>query len=79
MVHEPLPHIPLTPTGGVTLECLADYFGAGAPFVGAGGDLVNKNAVESGDTRAIIRRARQYVEAVRAARSLSAGSVTPQP
>ncbi|MFO7706953.1 MAG: bifunctional 4-hydroxy-2-oxoglutarate aldolase/2-dehydro-3-deoxy-phosphogluconate aldolase [Desulfobacterales bacterium] len=79
MVHEPLPHIQLTPTGGVTLECLADYFGAGAPFVGAGGDLVNKNAVESGDTRAITRRARQYVEAVRAARSLSAGSVTPQP
>jgi len=50
MVHEPLPQIPLTPTGGVTLETLADYFKAGVPFVGAGGDLVNKKAISSGDT-----------------------------
>lgn len=69
MVHDPLPQIPLMPTGGVNLETLADYFKAGVPFVGAGGDLVNKEAVNSGDTRAITERARQYVAAVRAARS----------
>jgi 2-dehydro-3-deoxyphosphogluconate aldolase/(4S)-4-hydroxy-2-oxoglutarate aldolase len=69
MVHEPLPHIPLTPTGGVTLETLADYFKAGAPFVGAGGDLVNKKAIDSGDAWAITERARQYVAAIRAARN----------
>jgi 2-dehydro-3-deoxyphosphogluconate aldolase/(4S)-4-hydroxy-2-oxoglutarate aldolase len=69
MVHEPLPHIPLIPTGGVTLETLADYFEAGAPFVGAGGDLVNKKAVASGDRRAITERARQYAAAIRVARS----------
>jgi 2-dehydro-3-deoxyphosphogluconate aldolase / (4S)-4-hydroxy-2-oxoglutarate aldolase len=69
MVHEPLPHIPLTPTGGVTLETLADYFKAGVPFVGAGGDLVSKKAIDAGDTRAITKRARQYVAAIRAARS----------
>jgi 2-dehydro-3-deoxyphosphogluconate aldolase / (4S)-4-hydroxy-2-oxoglutarate aldolase len=68
MVHEPLPQIPLTPTGGVTLETLADYFKAGVPFVGAGGDLVNKKAVNSGDTQAITERARQYVAAICAAR-----------
>jgi 2-dehydro-3-deoxyphosphogluconate aldolase/(4S)-4-hydroxy-2-oxoglutarate aldolase len=68
MVHEPLPHIPLTPTGGVTLQTLADYFKAGAPFVGAGGDLVDKKAINSGDTQAITERARQYVAAIRAAR-----------
>jgi 2-dehydro-3-deoxyphosphogluconate aldolase / (4S)-4-hydroxy-2-oxoglutarate aldolase len=71
MVHEPLPHIPLTPTGGVTLESLADYFKAGAPFVGAGGDLVDKKAIDSGDTRAIAARARQYAAAIRAARGLA--------
>ena len=71
MVHEPLPHIPLTPTGGVTLETLADYFKAGAPFVGAGGDLVDKKAINSGDTQAITERARQYVAAIRAARGLT--------
>jgi 2-dehydro-3-deoxyphosphogluconate aldolase/(4S)-4-hydroxy-2-oxoglutarate aldolase len=68
MVHEPLPQIALTPTGGVTLETLADYFKAGVPFVGAGGDLVDKKAVNSGDTRAITERARHYVAAIRAAR-----------
>jgi 2-dehydro-3-deoxyphosphogluconate aldolase/(4S)-4-hydroxy-2-oxoglutarate aldolase len=69
MVHEPLPQIPLTPTGGVTLETLADYFKSGVPFVGAGGDLVSKKAIDSADTRAIIERARQYVAAILAARS----------
>ncbi len=68
MVHEPLPQIPLAPTGGVTLETLADYFKAGAPFVGAGGDLVSKQAIDAGDTRAITQRVRQYVAAIRAAR-----------
>ncbi|MGE5255621.1 MAG: bifunctional 4-hydroxy-2-oxoglutarate aldolase/2-dehydro-3-deoxy-phosphogluconate aldolase [Hyphomicrobiales bacterium] len=68
MVREPLPHIPLTPTGGVTLETLAEYFRAGAPFVGAGGDLVSRQAIDSGDSRAIAERARQYVAAIRSAR-----------
>jgi 2-dehydro-3-deoxyphosphogluconate aldolase/(4S)-4-hydroxy-2-oxoglutarate aldolase len=68
MVHEPLPQIPLIPTGGVTLETLADYFKAGAPFVGAGGDLVSKKAINSGDMPAITERARRYVAAIRAAR-----------
>jgi len=69
MVHEPLPQIPLTPTGGVTLETLADYFKSGVPFVCAGGDLVDKKAINSGDTRTITERARQYVAAIRAARN----------
>jgi 2-dehydro-3-deoxyphosphogluconate aldolase / (4S)-4-hydroxy-2-oxoglutarate aldolase len=69
MVHEPLPHIPLTPTGGVSLETLPDYFKSGVPFVGAGGDLVSKKAIDSADTRAITERARQYVAAILAARS----------
>jgi 2-dehydro-3-deoxyphosphogluconate aldolase/(4S)-4-hydroxy-2-oxoglutarate aldolase len=69
MVHEPLPHIPLTPTGGVTLETLAEYFRAGAPFVGAGGDLVSRQAIDSGNSQAIAERARQYAAAIRSARS----------
>jgi 2-dehydro-3-deoxyphosphogluconate aldolase/(4S)-4-hydroxy-2-oxoglutarate aldolase len=69
MVHEPLPHIPLTPTGGVSLETLADYIRAGAPFVGAGGDLVSRQAIDSGNSQAISERARQYAAAIRSARS----------
>jgi 2-dehydro-3-deoxyphosphogluconate aldolase/(4S)-4-hydroxy-2-oxoglutarate aldolase len=73
MVREPLPHIPLTPTGGVTLETLAEYVRAGALFVGAGGDLVNKKAIDAGDVRGIGERARQYVAAIRAARGATVG------
>ncbi len=69
MIREPLPHIPLAPTGGVNLATLADYFAAGVVFVGAGGDLVDKNAVNSGDRRTIAARAGQYAAAIRAARS----------
>jgi 2-dehydro-3-deoxyphosphogluconate aldolase / (4S)-4-hydroxy-2-oxoglutarate aldolase len=68
MVHEPLPQIPLMPTGGVNIETLADYFNAGVKFVGAGGDLVSKHAIDTGKTRSITDRARQYVAAIRAVR-----------
>jgi 2-dehydro-3-deoxyphosphogluconate aldolase / (4S)-4-hydroxy-2-oxoglutarate aldolase len=54
------------------LETLPDYFKAGAPFVGAGGDLVNKKAIASGDARVITERAQQYVAAIRAARNQNA-------
>jgi 2-dehydro-3-deoxyphosphogluconate aldolase / (4S)-4-hydroxy-2-oxoglutarate aldolase len=69
MVHEPLPQVLLVPTGGVSIETLPEYFKAGVPFVGAGGDLVGKNAVEGGDTKAITGRAREYVAAVLSARA----------
>jgi 2-dehydro-3-deoxyphosphogluconate aldolase / (4S)-4-hydroxy-2-oxoglutarate aldolase len=69
MVREPLPHIPLVPTGGVDLETLPAYFKAGVAFVGAGGDLVGRKAIETGDTHAIRARAGQYIAAIRAARS----------
>jgi 2-dehydro-3-deoxyphosphogluconate aldolase / (4S)-4-hydroxy-2-oxoglutarate aldolase len=68
MVHEPLPQIPLMPTGGVTLETIGDYFKAGVKFVGAGGDLVNKIDIDTGKMRSITDRARKYVSAVSAAR-----------
>jgi len=69
MVSEPMPSVPLVPTGGVTLETLEEYFRAGAVFVGAGGDLVNKKKAEAGDFAWITERSRQYVAAIRNARS----------
>ena len=65
----PLPHIPMMPTGGVNLENAAEFIRAGACALGVGGSLVKKSAVESGDMRTITQLARQYVEAVRAARA----------
>lgn len=40
-IRGPLDHIPLMPTGGVTLNNVSDYFKAGAVAVGIGSDLVN--------------------------------------
>jgi 2-dehydro-3-deoxyphosphogluconate aldolase / (4S)-4-hydroxy-2-oxoglutarate aldolase len=68
MLIEPMPSIPLVPTGGVTLETLEEYFRAGAVFVGAGGDLVNKKEAEAGNFAWIAERSRQYVTAIRKAR-----------
>jgi len=67
-IHAPLPRIPLVPTGGVYLENVAEYLKAGALFVCAGTDLVNKNALATGDLEAISRRAQQYIQEVKKAR-----------
>jgi 2-dehydro-3-deoxyphosphogluconate aldolase/(4S)-4-hydroxy-2-oxoglutarate aldolase len=68
MIHEPLPHIPLVPTGGVNLDTIEAYLSAGAEFVGAGGDLAGRVLIEAGDTEEITRRARRYVAAIGRAR-----------
>jgi len=72
MVQEPLPHIPLVPTGGVTAKTLIDYFNAGAPFAGAGTDLIGKGKARGADREALVARARQYVSLVRSARQAKA-------
>ena len=72
MIHEPLPHIPLVPTGGVNLGNLPKFLKGGALFVGAGGDLVSQDALKSGNTEAIIEKARQYLSAIQKARNQAA-------
>ena len=49
----PLGHIPLIPTGGVTLENAKIFIDAGAIAVGLAGDLFPKDLVENGDWEAI--------------------------
>ena len=65
LIRDPLPHIPLVPTGGVNLENMQDYLAAGAVFVGAGTDLVNKKALADNNLDMITQRAKAYLEAVR--------------
>jgi 2-dehydro-3-deoxyphosphogluconate aldolase/(4S)-4-hydroxy-2-oxoglutarate aldolase len=64
----PLPQLKLMPTGGVTLENAGDWIAAGAAAIGAGTALVDRKAVNAGDYAAIADLARQFVDAVRAAR-----------
>ena len=47
------PNIPLVPTGGIRIEDVASYFNAGAFALGVGGTLVDKKAIERGDSGAI--------------------------
>lgn len=54
----PLGHIPLIPTGGVTVENAKEFIAAGAIAVGLSGDLFPKALIAAEDWEAIAQRAR---------------------
>jgi len=62
------PHVELMPTGGVSLQTIADFFAAGAFAVGVGADLVDLKALREGHDELIAEKARQYLEIVKIAR-----------
>ena len=61
----PFPNIPLVPTGGVTLENLAELFQAGAAAVGVGTELIPPDALVRRDYAAIEGLAKRFVAARR--------------
>jgi 2-dehydro-3-deoxyphosphogluconate aldolase/(4S)-4-hydroxy-2-oxoglutarate aldolase len=63
----PFPDVPFVPTGGVSLENIADWFAAGALAVGAGGALAPPS-LGSGGRDAVAENAARFAEAVSAAR-----------
>ncbi|MEM7624552.1 MAG: bifunctional 4-hydroxy-2-oxoglutarate aldolase/2-dehydro-3-deoxy-phosphogluconate aldolase [Planctomycetota bacterium] len=65
----PMPHLKLTPTGGVSLETIPDWFAAGARCVGVGSSLVRKDLIERQQWGKLTDLAKQYVAAVAAARA----------
>jgi 2-dehydro-3-deoxyphosphogluconate aldolase/(4S)-4-hydroxy-2-oxoglutarate aldolase len=65
----PLPQIDLVPTGGVSLRTAADFIKAGATALGVGADLVDTQALAAGQAGEITRKAREFVELVKAARA----------
>lgn len=69
LLHGPLPHIRLMPTGGVNLNTAADFLAAGACALGVGSALVDQQAIAAGDLKKIESLARQFVEVVRAYRA----------
>lgn len=66
----PLPHLRLTPTGGVSVENTAEFIKAGAVFVGAGTSLVDSKAVAEKRFNVITDTAKRMVAEVRKARGL---------
>jgi 2-dehydro-3-deoxyphosphogluconate aldolase / (4S)-4-hydroxy-2-oxoglutarate aldolase len=65
----PFPHIDFVPTGGVNLETTPEFIKAGATAVAVGGELVDLKALEEGRLDVITSNARQFLEAVRSART----------
>jgi len=66
-VKGPLPRAQLMPTGGVSIENVADWIHAGAVAVGAGGNLTA--GVKTGDFASITHLARRFVETIKEARA----------
>jgi 2-dehydro-3-deoxyphosphogluconate aldolase/(4S)-4-hydroxy-2-oxoglutarate aldolase len=61
------PHIPLLPTGGVTVKTIADFLRAGAFATAAGSALLDPAALKARDWPAITARAREFAAAAAAA------------
>ena len=65
----PFPHIPLVPTGGVTLDNIEEMFNARAAAVGIGNQMIPREALARRDYAEIASLARQFLHAVREARA----------
>jgi 2-dehydro-3-deoxyphosphogluconate aldolase/(4S)-4-hydroxy-2-oxoglutarate aldolase len=70
----PFPQIKFIPTGGVNATTAADYIAAGARALGVGSDLVDIEAIRSGDAAVVTRRARELLDIVLAARTEQAAA-----
>ncbi len=62
----PLGHVPLIPTGGVTVENSADFLAAGAIAVGLASDLFQPSLIAQENWTGLTQRAQQLVQAVAA-------------
>jgi 2-dehydro-3-deoxyphosphogluconate aldolase/(4S)-4-hydroxy-2-oxoglutarate aldolase len=65
----PFPHIPLVPTGGITLENVRAMFDAGAAAVGVGSEMVSRDALARRDYAAIGALAGAFLDAARVVRT----------
>jgi 2-dehydro-3-deoxyphosphogluconate aldolase/(4S)-4-hydroxy-2-oxoglutarate aldolase len=65
-VKGPLPQASLMPTGGVSVENVADWIKAGAVAVGIGGSLTA--GAEKGNLELVTETAKQFVERIQRAR-----------
>jgi 2-dehydro-3-deoxyphosphogluconate aldolase / (4S)-4-hydroxy-2-oxoglutarate aldolase len=68
-VRGPFPHFPMIPTGGITMDNVADYIRAGAVAVGVGGSLLKKELLVSGDMQGLTELADQFVTIIKNTRA----------
>lgn len=60
----PLNHIPLMPTGGVSLDNIQEFIKVGSTCFGIGSELTNKEAIENENWSAITELAEQFVNKI---------------
>jgi 2-dehydro-3-deoxyphosphogluconate aldolase/(4S)-4-hydroxy-2-oxoglutarate aldolase len=65
----PLPHLRLVPTGGVDVHNAAEFLKAGCAALGVGSSLVSAKILQEADWSALQRKAAEFVEAARSART----------
>ena len=70
----PLPQVEMVPTGGVNLQTIGEFLQAGCMAAAVGTELVDQKTLDAGDYGTIESRARQFLEAVQAARGGQAGA-----
>ncbi|RFB12648.1 bifunctional 4-hydroxy-2-oxoglutarate aldolase/2-dehydro-3-deoxy-phosphogluconate aldolase [Bacillus sp. HNG] len=68
-IRGPLGHIPMMPTGGITLENTKDFISAGSVAVGVGGALLRKDLIDKNEWESLTSLAQQFVQKVKDARS----------
>lgn len=66
----PLGHIPMMPTGGVSVENTGHFIKSGAVAVGAGGSLVDKQAISEGNYQKLTEIAQRFVTEIKKAREM---------
>jgi len=64
----PLPHIPLIPTGGVSLDTAAAFITAGATALGVGSELISESELKAGNPMYVTLTAKRFVAIVQEAR-----------
>jgi 2-dehydro-3-deoxyphosphogluconate aldolase/(4S)-4-hydroxy-2-oxoglutarate aldolase len=64
----PLSHIPMMPTGGVSLDNVEEFIKSGAVAVGAGGSLVDGKAIAEERYEVLTQLAQEFVEKIKKAR-----------
>jgi 2-dehydro-3-deoxyphosphogluconate aldolase / (4S)-4-hydroxy-2-oxoglutarate aldolase len=64
----PLGHIPMMPTGGVSIDNVEYFIKSGAVAVGVGGTLLDKKAIDENQFEILTEKARQFSEAIQRAR-----------
>jgi 2-dehydro-3-deoxyphosphogluconate aldolase/(4S)-4-hydroxy-2-oxoglutarate aldolase len=64
----PLSHIPMMPTGGVTVDNAASFIQNGSIAVGAGGSLLDKKVLQTKDYDTLTDIARQFTTVIRQAK-----------